>query len=378
MELEYYFKPVDTSLISNNHSDALSQMVCFISHENINQLAKSQVVIFGVQDARNGSSVGVAQSPDAIRRWLYTLYKPSKSDFIIADLGNLVNGQTVNDTYAALRGIIKYLNELQKKIIVLGSSQDCAYPVLQAYASKKTCTVTHIDSQLDIGSVEELSPRSFFRRAINDGICQRLINVGYQNYLNSESDVLFYEQRHFAALRLGFARDEIKNIEPYLRDADLCIFDFNAIRQPDAWAATHPSPNGFTALESCIIARYAGISDKSNCFYLCEIDTTKDQHSQSAHLAAQIVWHVIEGIAQTKGDFPAQAVTNYTHYMVPLDSIDLTLQFYQSPHTGRWWFAVPRADDSFEIIACNYADYQTACTNQVPDSWIREKSRLSF
>ena len=67
MELEYYFTPVDHSLITNNHTDALSQMVCFISPENINQLAKSQVVIFGVQDARNGSSAGVAQSPDAIR-----------------------------------------------------------------------------------------------------------------------------------------------------------------------------------------------------------------------------------------------------------------------------------------------------------------------
>src|SRR5690606_39569279 len=76
---------------------------------------RPNLAIIGVEEDRASvNNKGTAKAPNAVRKHLYDLYQGDYK-IKIADFGNIKAGETVNDTYAALKVVVE---ELVKKDIV--------------------------------------------------------------------------------------------------------------------------------------------------------------------------------------------------------------------------------------------------------------------
>jgi formiminoglutamase len=104
------FTPVDNSKIDvsgfSNPKDLLLNQVCFFNHLTLNkQIETFDIAVLGIPEDRNSLfNKGSAKAPDNIRNELYKLYKPGKSKII--DLGNLIIGKNIKDTYTVVSEIL--------------------------------------------------------------------------------------------------------------------------------------------------------------------------------------------------------------------------------------------------------------------------------
>ncbi len=81
------------------------------AQEGIPELEDIKIAILGVSENRNDVDyIGEAPNFDYIRKALYSLY-PGNWDTKIADLGDIAEGDSVEDTYFALRTTLTVLLE---------------------------------------------------------------------------------------------------------------------------------------------------------------------------------------------------------------------------------------------------------------------------
>jgi formiminoglutamase len=159
-------------------------------------------------------------------------------------------------------------------------------------------------------------------------------------------------------------------------------FDISAIRQSDAPGNGNASPNGFYGEEACQITRYAGMSDKLSSFGIYEINPAFDNNKQTAHLAAQMIWYFVDGFYNRKKDYPIVDKAEYTKYRVSITNHEHEIVFYKSNKSDRWWMDVPyplNHQIKFErhhMVPCSYSDYQTACSDEMPDRWWQTYQKL--
>lgn len=131
MEIELYFEPIDSSKIEKEEEYLPSQLGAIIKIHEENEvfpdLEGIDLAIIGVKEERNVvNNKGCAEAPDAVRNKLYQLFqRDSKTK--IADLGNIINGNKVEDTYFALSASIAALVENKIVPIIIGGSQDLTY-----------------------------------------------------------------------------------------------------------------------------------------------------------------------------------------------------------------------------------------------------------
>ena len=345
-------------------------------------LENVQIAIFGVQEDRNSANnFGCGENLHFIRRKLYELF-PGNWHTNIADLGNVLKGNTVSDTYFAVQEIITFL--LKNKIIpvIIGGGQDITYVNYRAYdALEQTINITAVDSRFDMGSLDdELTSQSYLSKIImqEPNNLFNYSNVGYQTYFNSQGEIELFDSLFFDTCRLGNAK-ELENIEPAFRNADIVSIDIGAVRQSEAPANNNASPNGFYGEEICAIARYAGISDKVSSFGIYEYNSKYDNNHQTASLIAQMIWYFIEGVNFRVKDYPFSGKDNYQKYTVILEDDD-PLIFYKSNKTGRWWIEINILSDNkykrHALIPCTYKDYLEATKQIIPERWYKAMQKM--
>ncbi|MDP4599851.1 MAG: formimidoylglutamase [Polaribacter sp.] len=350
--------------------------------EGFPDLDTVKIAIIGVQEDRNSeNNIGCGENLHFIRRKFYELF-PGDWHAEIADLGNVLKGNEVNDTYFAVAEIINYL--LKKNIIpiILGGGQDITYVNYRAYDTlEQTVNITAVDSRFDLGSFEEgLTSQSYLSKIImqEPNNLFNFTNVGYQTYFNPQDEIDLLESLFFDTYRLGKAK-ELENIEPAFRDADIVSIDIGAVKQSDAPANNNASPNGFYGDEICAIARYAGISDKVSSFGIYEYNSKYDQNHQTASLIAQMMWYFIEGVNFRAQDYPFSNKENYQKFTVLLENDDPMI-FYKSHKTGRWWIEVQiLSDNKFKrhaLIPCTFQDYQQTTAHIIPERWYKAMKKL--
>jgi hypothetical protein len=89
-------------------------------------------------------------------------------------------------------------------------------------------------------------------------------------------------------------------------------------------------------------------------------------------MAAQILWYFVDGFSRRVQEDPALDPGQFVRYLIPLQGYDQTLTFYKSRKTDRYWMEAYCDGDSLpNILACTQADYQTACSGELPDRWMR-------
>jgi arginase family enzyme len=380
MDLNDYFEPVALDKPSEKvkQSGAMfgRHITIHTPSRPIDEISQYQLAILGVCEGRNSFSPGAAQAPNHIRLKLYELF-PSNDKLRIIDLGNLRPTQSADDTYYGLRDVMMHLLNNQVTALVLGGTGDLARGLFMGYEQSFSCSsMVSIDSRLDMDQ-GPLHAASWMLPVMESAKLFKFTHLGHQQYLVDKAYSDELENRGFDQVRLGAIRQSPLAAEPYLRDAQLVIFDMSAIKQADAPGASLPSPNGLTAEEACQLARFAGLSEQVTCFGLFEMNPQDDIQGQTAHLAAQTLWHFIDGFSQRRKEKPGQN-PDFKVYMVNHRDMEHTLTFYKSLVTDRWWMEVPDLKNGIPImIACSVEEYQQACNHDIPELWWKAFQRIN-
>ncbi|MDB2385269.1 arginase, partial [Polaribacter sp.] len=123
-----FLSPIEESVftyLDSRSSSCLGNYVQFFtSPEDFPNLEETKIAVLGVQEDRNAvNNIGCGEDLSIIRKKLYELF-PGDWNTSIADIGNIKKGNTVDDTYFAVKEIITELLKNQIIPIILGGSQD--------------------------------------------------------------------------------------------------------------------------------------------------------------------------------------------------------------------------------------------------------------
>ncbi|MBO6532378.1 MAG: formimidoylglutamase [Muricauda sp.] len=337
--------------------------------------AHADVAIFGVLESRNAFEKKPEKLDlNEVRIQLYRLMMGNWNSTII-DIGDVEEGDTVEDTYFVVKEIVAGLLEENIIPIVLGLTQDITFPTYRAFDNiKKMVNLVSIDSRFDFGEDDELiSSHSYMSKIITDkpNNLFNFSNIGYQSYFNAQEEKDLMERLFFDAYRLGEIAANIELAEPVLRSSDIVSLDLRAIRASEMGMTRNFSPNGFTGREICAIARYAGISDKVSLFGIYEGENSH----QAFQMIAQIIWYFIEGLSFRIKEYPSSKSEDFTKFTVPTDTEELI--FFKSHVTERWWVEVPTIlaehtkTNSVALLPCTEEDYLDACNQNIPERWFK-------
>ena len=369
-----FLAPLDTetlNYIDSLTSQHLGSKVAFHSNDDFPDLNQVKIAIVGVLENRGLSQSAIFDLVD-VRKELYSLF-PGNWNASIADLGNILAGDSVEDTYFALKEVIASL--IKRKIIpvVIGGSQDLTYSLYRAYdALEQMVNLVSIDSKFDFGKESEsISSASYLTKIILDepNNLFNYSNIGFQTYYNSQEEIDLIEKLFFDAYRLGDISNNISLSEPVFRDADIVSIDLTSVKSSDSGNFSTFTPNGFNGKEICSLSRYAGISDKVSLLGIFNHNDSK----QESVLIAQIVWYFIEGFHYRSNEYPFGSKENYLKYIIPLEEEELV--FYKSNKTDRWWIEIPFISTTNNklkkstLLPCSYEEYLAACNQEVPERW---------
>jgi len=337
-----------------------------------------KIALLGVPEDRNSVNRGSSLAPDRIRIKLYQLNKVNCS---IVDLGNLKQGNTYDDTYVALKEVLKVLLSYNIVTILIGGTQDLTIPVFQLLElHRSNINLTTIDRTIDIlKNVVKPSSESFLTELIfKKRILFKYSNLGHQIHLTDKENLDLLGRLYHDVFRLGEVRSDITAVEPILRDTDVVSFDISAVRQADAPAYVNPTPSGFTAEEACQLGRYSGISDRVIVFGLFEVNPKYDLQNQTANLSSAVIWYFLDGFTCRNPEFPDSENKNFKTFIVGHSDLDYEMTFYKSLISERWWMEVPSSKNKNKVlVSCSYSDYQKACEQEVPDLWLKSFQKLS-
>ncbi len=357
-DLQNYFNPVHKRFSSGAYNRPGYLGAVF----NQPDKKKPKVALVGVSETRNAYEGTFESDPDTIREALYGLSAHSLPAELI-DLGNVIPGKTVQDTYAALGHISGILLKEQIVPVFLGGSSELMLPVLEQLKKQYFTNVLLIDSAFDTRA-DELHSQAFIRA--DDAVHYAVL--GYQSYYLTGKMIDAMDLMGADYERLGKVRSAFNAMEPYFRDADLALLDLNAVRQQDCPAVNRSGPNGFYADEICRVAYLTGISDRLKVFYLAEFCSGLDVNGLGAALVAQVVWYFLNGFYNRKNDYPVRELNTYHKVYVKIEKPDMELLFYKNETNNRYWIEIPALGKlPNRIVSCSEAEYKAICNQTFPD-----------
>ncbi|HRA71462.1 MAG TPA: formimidoylglutamase [Flavobacterium sp.] len=373
MEFDF-LKPLDNEilqLIYGFSSQQLGSKIAFHTTEDFPDLNKIRIAIIGVLENRGDSKQTEEVDLSHIRKELYGLF-PGNWDSSIADLGNILEGNSISDTHFALRKVVSSLIKKNIIPIVIGGSQDLTYALYRAYDElEQMVNLVSIDSKFDFGKESDaVSASSYLTKIIIEepNNLFNFCNLGYQTYNNSQEEIDLTDKLFFEAYRLGEISNNIALSEPVFRDADLVSLDMTSVKSSASGNFAAFVPNGFSGKEICALSRYAGISDKVSLFGIFNHNNS----AQESVLIAQIIWYFIEGYQYRSNEYPFGSRENYIKYIIPLEE---ELIFYKSNKTDRWWIEIPFISTNnnklkkSSLLPCSYEEYLGACNQEIPERW---------
>jgi formiminoglutamase len=392
MSLSDFFTPIDLETIIPKNGYYASHMGDRIEHYSVDfpdLEQKIDLAIIGVLDDRNAiDNPGCALAPDHVREKLYLLNEGNYNTKIV-DLGNIKAGASITDTYFALKTVVEELVKKDIIPIIIGGGQDLTYAQYLGYENlEQRVDLVVIDSHFDLdddahGDSMETTSQSYLSKIFlhEPNFLFNYSNLGYQTYFTSQAGLRVMEKLYFDVHRLGELSGNIAVAEPIIRNASMISFDVNAIRSSDAMGSANATPNGFYAEEACQLCRYAGFNDKLSSIGFYEFNPAYDNNGQTATLVAQMIWYFIDGFYNRKKDFPLNPKSQYLIYKTSLKHDEHEVVFVKSKKSDRWWMQVPypntgSMNERFHLVPCQYDDYKTAVSGEMPDLWWRTYQKL--
>lgn len=377
MDLKLFFDANDERLASEAlPNDSLFNFI-YVNEHKMPEKEGLDIAIIGLNEIRGNGSINKSGTNE-IRRKLYSLKKGGGS-CNIADLGNLRNGPTLEETIVRIREVVYHLMEDNILPILVGGTHDLDLGQYLAYQNQdKLVSILNVDSKFDLEDEKSATPNTRHIHRIFTHEPNYLFNynhLAHQSYLVNPSALKVMEQLNFHAYRLGDIREDLKQVEPLIREADMLTFDISSIRTQYCPGGSYSQVFGLTGEEACQICWYAGMNDKLSSAGFYEYDPDKDTNGQpTAMTMAVMIWYFIEGFKNRKGERGFQT-NDFLKYIVSMDDTPETIVFYKSQLSEKWWMEVPNSgqkavyDRNF-IVPCDYSDYVKATKGEVPQRWI--------
>lgn len=370
-------KPVSAELeqfISTLPKHSLGRTIGVHTVGSFPQMDKVDLALITVKENRGSSNITEKVAFDEFRTNFYQLF-PGNWTKKIVDLGTVEAGESIEDTYVAVKMLVADLVKQNILPIIIGGSQDITYGMYRGYDTlEQNVNLVCIDNKIDVIADVENPSENFMTRIIMEAPnnLHNFSTLGYQTYFNSQEEIDLIDKMYFEAYRLGEIISNVKISEPVLRDADIVSLDINAVKSSDLGYFSHFNPNGFDGREICVLARYAGLSDRVSSFGIFNIDNI----SQKSLLITQILWYFVEGYNFRMNEYPYISKSTYLKYIVPLEEQELV--FFKSDVSERWWIEINSLEDSNRkmLFPCSYDDYKQSLENIVPDRWWRANKKL--
>jgi arginase family enzyme len=371
--IQDFVEPINLAYLSKDEGYRDTQLGKHIkSYETaLPDITDADIVLIGAGECRGaGFVLNGFEAANNVRAALYNLYY-WHAQVTIADLGNVKLGQTIQDSYAALRTVIAELMLQNKKVVIMGGSHDLTLPQYHAYTSIPTLVNAVVaDAKIDL-DLEARLPSDHFLEELFTGLPNHLnhyAHIGFQSYFMHPHMLETIDKLRFDCFRLGVVREGIEEMEPVIRDSHMMSFDISAIQHAQA-PANIITPNGFNGEEACVLMQYAGMSWKTSSIGLFGYQAELDHHGLTAIQMAQMIWYIIDGVHRGKKEAPLTALDRFKEFQIAFSDIDT--QFLQSKSTGRWWMKL----HNDEWMPCSYKDYLIASNNEIPERWLRALER---
>lgn len=372
-------KPVSDSLINELNENYLQGSIfkkldIHTSSLGLPNLESVNVCVIGVNECRNSFFQSAPQDLNSLRKEFYKL-KFSNWKLSISDLGNLPNGNTVDDTYHALYDICKEL--LSKKIIlvIIGGSNDLIYPIFKSFDSyTDKINIVSIDNQFDLYQESELvSGRTYMNKIIVDdsNSLNDFTNIGYQRHLCSHDELQLMEKLFFEYISLGEISENNMKAEPIMRNSNIVGFDMKSLSFSASFDQTQGSPNGIDPRLACILSKYAGQSNKTNFLGLFELSNNK----VSSKLYSEIIWYFLDGVDKRIIESNFDDAQTFNKYIVQTSGRDII--FYKSKISEKWWTLIDTSKNkSSSYLPCLESDYLDALNDNIPIRWLKATKRV--
>ena len=372
-------KPVSDSLIDELNENYLQgsiykKLAIHTSSFGIPDIESTNVCIIGLDEYRNSFFQSATQDLDSLRREFYKL-KFSNWKLSISDLGNLPNGNTVDDTYHALYEICKELLSKKIVLIIIGGSNDLIYPIFKSFDSySDKVNIVSIDNQFDLYQESELvSGRTYMNKIIIDdsNSLNDFTNIGYQRHLCSHDELQLMEKLFFEYISLGEISENNMKAEPIMRNSNIVGFDMKSLSFSASFDQNEGNPNGIDSRLACILTKYAGQSNKTNFLGLFELSNNK----VSSKLYSEIIWYFLDGVDKRIIESDFNDSQTFNKYIVQTSGRDII--FYKSKISEKWWMLVDTSKNkSISYLPCLESDYLEALNDNIPIRWLKATKRV--
>ena len=336
------------------------------------------IALIGLNEHRNSFFHNSSYNVNQFRKVFYELY-PGNWNLSIADLGDLPNGEKVEDTYFAIKEIGVHLKQMNIIPVFIGGSHDLMFPLYEVFQNfKQLVNIVSVDRSFDFSQEDELiSGRSYMSKIIMEkpNVLNNYTNIGFQSYYCAEQEKDLMGKLYFDSIRLGQVLNQPALAEPVFRDADVVSFDMKCLSWHAIADPLKGQPNGIDSRTICSLTRYAGISDRISFLGFFEIPSTP----MTDQLLAQMIWYLIEGVQLRFDEYPVNT-RDFLKYSVTLS--DQIMVFYKSDKSNRWWMELTNNSHlnnktkSTTLLACTEKDYLDAMEDKIPERWYNAVKRI--
>ena len=288
----------------------------------IDQISRGAAVIVGCPEERgvllSKGRPGAADAPFEIRRLLYKMTTGARGELDglrIIDAGDIVLGETPEETHDRLRSVTASIVRAGAVALVIGGGHDIAYgSVAGVHDAVGNLGVVNVDAHLDVrpmpivDGIPRASSGTPFRRLIDAGYIDAAGYVvhGAQMQANSRAHVRFVEDR---GGRIGWL-DALPSFASALahargpgRSVHVSV-DVDAAAEAFAPGVSAPSANGLDAASLQAIAYEAGQHPSVRALDIVEVAPPLDVTGKTARLAASLAIWFLAGLRLRLHDRP--------------------------------------------------------------------------
>jgi len=174
MSMDFNFlSPVANIVLAHNEllpKQALGKTIKIHSEKSgLPDISNAKIAIVGIDEMRNAIAKQKQHIKISnIRTELYKLFV-GNWDCTIVDLGNIIRGETVEDTYYAVKTLTSELIKNKTIPVFIGGSQDLTYAAYRSYDHlNQMVNIVSVDAKFDFGASDELiSSQSYMSKIIN-------------------------------------------------------------------------------------------------------------------------------------------------------------------------------------------------------------------
>ncbi len=367
-----FLEPINRYELSNDEGYKDTQLGKHIQayEDEFPDIANADLVMVGCGEMRGTGGNNNTDAPNAVRTAFYNLFHWHKN-VIVADIGNVKVGATLQDTYAALKTVVQELIEQGKRVVIIGGSHDVTLAQYGAYANlEQIIEASCVDARIDL-DMDSVLPNDNFLMEMLTGVpnyIKHYNHIGFQSYFVHPQMLETIDKLRFDCYRVGKVKESLEEMEPAIRNSNMLSFDIAAIQHAHA-PANHLTPNGFTGEEACVLMQYAGMSNNINTIGIYGYNAAQDSHDLTAKQISHLLWYIMDGVYKSKQESALEDRNNFYEFTMAFAEVETV--FLQSKKTGRWWMQLP--DERF--VACSKLDYIIASNNDIPERWLRALER---